>query len=62
MQVDRIEPLPGGDQLFHAGSISVVVPAEFLRLPSQDNHTHVCVYQVRAGEYRPRCVFVPGAS
>lgn len=60
--VDRIEPLPDGDALFHAGSISVVVPAEFLRLPSQDNHTHVCVYQIGSGEYRPRCVFVPGSS
>jgi hypothetical protein len=61
-KVDRIEPLPDGDALFHAGSISVVVPAEFLRLPSEDNETHVCVYRIGSGEYRPRCVFVPGAS
>jgi hypothetical protein len=59
-KVDSIEKLPDGDMLFRAGSISVVVPAEFMRLPSQDNDTHVCVYQVRGGEYRPRCVFVPG--
>ncbi|MGE0848831.1 MAG: hypothetical protein AB7O44_04290 [Hyphomicrobiaceae bacterium] len=46
--------------LFRAGPISVVVPAEFMRLPSPESHTHVCVYQVRSGEYLPRCVFVPG--
>jgi hypothetical protein len=61
-KVDRIEHLDDGDALFHAGSISVVVPAEFLRLPSEDNETHVCVYRIGSGEYRPRCVFVPGAS
>jgi hypothetical protein len=61
-KVDRIEHLPDGDSLFHAGSISVVVPAEFMRLPSQDNDTHVCVYRIGSGEYRPRCVFVPGSS
>lgn len=60
--VDRIETLEDGDLLFQAGSIRVVVPAEFKRLPSPDSHTHVCVYQVRAGEYRPRCVFVPGVT
>jgi hypothetical protein len=59
-KVDRVETLADGDLLFYAGSISVVVPAEFLRLPSQDDQTHICVYQVRGGEYRPRCVFVPG--
>jgi hypothetical protein len=59
-KVDSIEKLEDGDLLFHAGSISVVVPAEFMRLPSPDNHTHVCVYEVRSGVYRPRCVFVPG--
>jgi hypothetical protein len=41
-------------------SVLVVVPAEFMRLPSPDNDTHVCVYRVGSGEYRPRCVFVPG--
>jgi hypothetical protein len=46
--------------VFHAGDISVVVPAEFKRLPSEDNETHVCVYQIGSGAYRPRCVFVPG--
>ena len=61
-KVDSIETLPDGDMLFRAGSIAVVVPAEFLRLPSQDNDTHVCVYRVGSGEYRPRCVFVPGSS
>jgi len=60
--VDWIEHLPDGDQLFHAGSISVVVPAEFLRLPSEDSRTHVCVYRIDSGAYRPRCVFVPGAA
>ena len=60
MQVDSIEMLDDGDMLFRAGSISVVVAAEFQRLPSPDNHTHVCVYRVGSGEYRPRCVFVPG--
>ena len=58
--VDDVERLEDGDLLFRAGPISVVVPAEFMRLPSPDGHTHVCVYQVRSGEYRPRCVFVPG--
>jgi hypothetical protein len=60
MQVDSIEMLDDGDMLFRAGSISVVVAAGFQRLPSLDNHTHVCVYRVRSGEYRPRCVFVQG--
>jgi hypothetical protein len=59
-RVDSIEKLPDGDLLFRAGTISVVVPAEFMRLPSPDNDTHICVYTVRGGEYRPRCVFVPG--
>jgi hypothetical protein len=61
-KVDRVEFLPDGDSIFHAGAISVVVAAEFLRLPSQDNDTHICVYRIANGEYRPRCVFVPGAS
>ena len=59
-KVDSIEKLPDGDLLFRAGPISVVVPAEFQRLPSPDSDTHVCVYQVGSGEHRPRCVFVPG--
>ena len=59
-RVDSIEKLDDGDLRFRAGSISVVVPAEFMRLPSPDNDTHVCVYRVGSGEYRPRCVFVPG--
>ena len=59
-KVDSIERLPDGDLLFRAGAIAVVVPAEFMRLPSQDNETHVCVYRLASGEYRPRCVFVPG--
>ena len=59
-KVDSIEKLDDGDLRFRAGSISVVVPAEFMRLPSPDNDTHVCVYRVGSGEYRPRCVFVPG--
>ena len=61
-RVDSIEMLEDGDMLFRAGSISVVVPAEFMRLPSQDNNAHICVYQVGSGEYRPRCVFVPGLT
>lgn len=59
-KVDSIEKLEDGDLLFRVGAISVVVPAEFQRLPSPDSDTHVCVYKVRGGEYRPRCVFVPG--
>jgi hypothetical protein len=59
-KVDSIEKLSDGDLLFRAGAISVVVPAEFMRLPSPDNDTHVCVYRIGSGEYRPRCVFVPG--
>ena len=61
-RVDSIQMLEDGDMLFRAGSISVVVPAEFMRQPSPDNDTHVCVYQVGSGEYRPRCVFVPGLT
>ena len=61
-KVDSIETLEDGDLLFRAGLISVVVPAEFMRLPSPDNDTHICVYQVGNGEYRPRCVFVPGLT
>jgi hypothetical protein len=62
MVVERIERLEDGDERYYAGAISVVVPAEFKRLPSQDDHVHVCVYRVGSGEYRPRCVFVPGES
>jgi hypothetical protein len=62
MKVDSIEKLPDGDLLFRAGAVSVVVPAEFRRQTSPDNDTHVCVYKVRGGEYRPRCVFVPGVT
>jgi hypothetical protein len=61
-KVDSIEKLEGGDLLFRVGPISVVVPAEFQRLPSPDSDTHVCVYKVRGNEYRPRCVFVPGLT
>ncbi len=61
-KVDRIDTLEDGDLLFHAGPISVVVPADFKRLPSPDSDTHVCVYQVGSGTYRPRCVFVPGTT
>jgi hypothetical protein len=60
---ESIETLEDGDLLFHAGSISVVVPAELMRpLPSQDNDTHICIYQIGSGEYRLRCVFVPGIT
>jgi hypothetical protein len=59
-RVDSIEMLADGDMLFRAGSIAVVVPAEFMRLPSPDNDAHVCFYRVGTGYYRPRCVFVPG--
>ena len=59
-KVDSIEKLDDGDLLFRVGSISVVVAAEFKRLPSPDSDTHVCVYRVGNGEYRPRCVYVPG--
>ncbi len=61
-KVDSIEKLPDGYMLFRAGPISVVVSDEFMRLPSPDNDTHICVYQVRSNEYRPRCVFVPGLT
>ena len=60
--VDKIDPLPDGGELFHAGSITVIVPRSFKRMPSQDSHVHVCYYRVFTGEYRPRCVFVPGDS
>ena len=61
-KVDSIQTLEDGDQLFRAGSSSVIVPAEFMKLPSQDNDTHICVYRIDSGEYRPRCVFVPGTT
>lgn len=60
--VDKVDPLPDGGELFHAGSITVIVPRHFKRLPSQDSHVHLCYYRVFTGEYRPRCVFVPGES
>jgi len=60
--VDKVDPLPDGGQLFHAGSITVIVPRQFKRLPSQDSNVHLCYYRVFTGEYRPRCVFVPGES
>ena len=60
--VDKVDSLPDGAELFHAGSITVIVPKQFKRMPSQDSHVHVCYYRVFTGEYRPRCVFVPGDS
>jgi len=60
--VDKVDPLPDGAELFHAGSITVIVPRSFKRMPSQDSHVHLCYYRVFTGEYRPRCVFVPGDS
>jgi len=60
--VDKVDPLPDGAELFHAGSVTVIVPKHFKRMPSQDSHVHLCFYRVFTGEYRPRCVFVPGDS
>lgn len=60
--VDKVDSLPDGAELFHAGSITVIVPKHFKRMPSQDSHVHLCYYRVFSGEYRPRCVFVPGDS
>ena len=60
--VDKVDALPDGGELFHAGSITVVVPRHFKRMPSQDSQVHLCFYRVFTGEYRPRCVFVPGES
>src|SRR5215813_2607594 len=60
--VDKVDALPDGAELFHAGSITVIVPKYFKRMPSQDSHVHLCYYRVFTGEYRPRCVFVPGDS
>jgi hypothetical protein len=60
--VDKVDPLPDGGELFHAGSITVIVPRHFKRMPSQDSRVHLCFYRVFTGEYRPRCVFVPGDS
>jgi hypothetical protein len=60
--VDKVDALPDGAELFHAGSITVVVPRHFKRMPSQDSQVHLCFYRVFTGEYRPRCVFVPGDS
>lgn len=60
--VDKVDALPDGAELFHAGSITVIVPRHFKRMPSQDSQVHLCFYRVFTGEYRPRCVFVPGES
>jgi hypothetical protein len=60
--VDKVDSLPDGAELFHAGSITVIVPKHFKRMPSQYSHVHLCYYRVFTGEYRPRCVFVPGDS
>src|SRR5262245_52971798 len=60
--VDKVDSLPDGAELFHAGSITVIVPKYFKRMPSQDSHVHLCYYRVFTGEFRPRCVFVPGDS
>jgi hypothetical protein len=62
LMVDKVDSLPDGGELFHAGSITVIVPKHFKRMPSQDSHVHLCYYRVFTGEYRPRCVFVPGDS
>jgi hypothetical protein len=60
--VDKVDSLADGAELFHAGSITVIVPKHFKRMPSQDSRVHLCFYRVFTGEYRPRCVFVPGDS
>jgi hypothetical protein len=61
-QVDEIEYLPDGSMLVHAGLMHVVVPQGFFLQPSPVDQAHVCTYKMPAGQYVPRCVFLPGTT
>jgi len=61
-RVDKIDILPGGDMLMHAGGIEVFVPRHFLQEPSVDGDPHVCAVSIATGVYLPVCVFMPGTT
>ena len=61
-KVERIDFLPDGAMLMHAGPIEVVVPRYFLQEPSADGDAHVCAVAIAVGRYLPVCVFMPGTS
>ncbi len=60
--VDRVEHLPEGGMRLTAGHIEVIVPPGFPVMQSADARVHVCTYRNMAGQYLPRCVFLPGIS
>ena len=61
-KVDRIEFLPGGEMLMHAGRMKVLVPRYFVRELSEDGDAHVCAVSIVEGKYEPVCVFMPGTT
>jgi hypothetical protein len=60
-KVDKIDFLPDGGMVMHAGYMEVVVPRNFVKEVSEDADAHVCV-SIATGTYRPICVFMPGTS
>jgi hypothetical protein len=61
-KVDKIDVLPDGSMIMHAGAVEVVVPRNFIREPSQDSDAHVCAIPLVPGTYVPVCVFLPGTT
>jgi len=54
-KVERIEKLPDGAMVMHAGSMHVLVPRGFFQQPSQDNDAHVCAYEMHASPLSSGC-------
>ena len=61
-KVDKIDFLPDGGMVMHAGPIEVLVPRHFVQEPSEDGDAHVCTVSIATGTYLPVCVFMPGTA
>jgi len=61
-KVDKIDFLPDGGMIMHAGPIEVFVPRYFVQRPSEDGDAHVCAVSIATGTYLPVCVFMPGTT
>jgi hypothetical protein len=61
-KVDKIDYLPDGGMVMHAGPMEVFVPHYFLQEPSEDGDAHVCAVSLTTGTYLPVCVFMPGTT
>ena len=61
-KVERIDFLPDGAMIMHAGPMKVMVPRFFVQEPSADGDAHICAVSIAIGIYLPVCVFMPGTS